>query len=370
MMAILIPILKFFRWLFLPLIRSQVEVTGKQNPPKEPQFTEDQVITPPRSFKIGWFSAEFLYLYPNMAAVLFTHTGNPILPARGGFMADLDVGTYTLQYIDLRERRKVMRNIQDTSSEGAQVAMTIVITYQVKDARRLLGMERPLDIFFTACTAAIKGFIRSHAHDDLVCVQDSTLIADADIIRHIQQQVNQNPSCRAFTILDIGILERLGDPKIVEIQRGRVLQGQQTLSEQESLRQKEKITDQKESLLLREGEMERQKVMLEQHVEELRALIKASLADVEHRIEFQKAELERLRQQPDRQHEYALKALEVRAEALHALTQMNLTPGFPRTQEESRTLEELLKKISDTPVPGSSPLAALTSSLEGLLPKD
>lgn len=372
MTAILILFLRFLRGLFLPLIRLAVETRGRQEAPPEPQFSEDQILTPPRPFRIGWFNADFLHLYPNLQAALFSRSGQTLsFPSQGGFLGELEVGAYTLQYIDLRERRKVLRNIQDTSAEGAQVAMSLAVTYQVKDSRRLLGMEKPLEILFSACAAALKSFIRAHAHDDLVCVSGGAAIPDAEIARYVQQQVNQNPACRAFTILDIHILERQGDPRIVEIQRQRLLQQQESLTQQEALRQREKIADQEESLLLRTGEIERQRLFQEQQAAELRALIQTSLAEVENRIAFQKAEVERLRQQPDRQHEYALKALEVRAEALRALAQMNLTPGFPRTPEESRTLDELLKKISDAPpLPGGGPLDNLGPSLLGLLPRD
>ncbi|MBN2148873.1 MAG: hypothetical protein JW726_15910 [Anaerolineales bacterium] len=360
---------KNVRALFLPWIRSHVEETGRQVAPPEPKFTEDQLITPPKPFHIRWTTADFLYVYPNTAAVLTTHTGEQLFPDAGGFLENMEVGKYSLQYVDLRERRKILNNIQDTSAEGSQVSISIAVTYFVTHPKRLLAMDKPLQILFTTCTAALKSFIRSHAHDDLVCVQYNTLIEDSTIARHIIQQVNQNQACRAFTLLDVSILERQGDPRILEIQRARRVQEQQSLSRQEELRQQEKLADQEESLVIREGEVNIQRMIQEQRMEEARAMIEATRADIAQRIQFQLNKVEEMRQLPERQHEMSLKALDIRSEALHALMQMYTTPGFPRTVEDARRLEEMLQKISDIPsLNHSGTLTALSSTLDGLLP--
>lgn len=349
------------------LIRWWVEYWGRREQATPPSFHKE-IITPPVNFLTGSFNADYLYIFPDTAAVITTPEGKRFVVTKGGYV-DLVYGVYTLQYIDLHKHMDVLPPVRADSKDGLPVSLSVNLTWQVTPTNptAVMGLDQPLGIFLTACSTAVKSFIRSHKHDELVLGLDGVRVEDAEISRYIVREVGQNQACRGFTIIDVRVTDRQGDPKLIEIQQARIVQEKNTLSEKEKLQQQRELVDQREDLIRRQAGTDRLQVEQQVNLAEIQAMFEARRAEIRYQIEVLSAEVERLRKLPERQHEQALEALKVREKLAEALIQFQAIQGFPRNMDEAQTLAEILRSLPDTTSSTSTPLTLLSSSLSSLM---
>ena len=111
--------------------------------------------------------------------------------------------------------------------------MIVSINYKVSDPAQVVKVSTPLQTLFSVCEAAIKNFIITHQHDELIGEPGNTqFIADYKIIDSIHAQIANNQACRAFWVMNIIIKERFGNPEISKLRRDRNIQKNQFINRQ------------------------------------------------------------------------------------------------------------------------------------------
>jgi hypothetical protein len=361
--------------LILPVLE---RIFGPPPPMKEPVFPNDQILTPVYNYRAGFISQNYLYVFPLAAAIVNTQSGKLLWLKEGGY-PNLPMGTHKLQYVDMHERTLVLSKVCGKSAEGSDVCLSVAFTWQVSDPLVVVSMQDPIGTLRVACEAAVKGLMRSYPHDQLVCVQDTSLIPDTTIARTIAHQLVQNQACRGFTMLNIAIIEREGDPSMLAIQEQRRLQLRRTQSEVESLAQQQKIVEQRKALKATEGEVDQQNKEIETRLAKMQAQFEAEKAEIMIKAQALVTSLELWRQQPERLQGQAMRGLDVRLEAIKALIEAQKAGGFPRNTEDLTIIQQIISGLPDYgELPGysgileyqnheTSPVERLSKTLERLM---
>ncbi len=348
------------------LLRSWVEYQGSRKRGVPPQFG-NQIITPPTSFTTGKFGADYLYVYPDCAAVLTAPHGQRILIERGGY-ADLPAGVYSLHYVDQRKHLTSLPVVTARSADGPQVGLAINLNWQVKDPLAVMSIDQPINVLLASATTILKSFIQSHKHDELAQGQDRLRVDDAVIQRYVTHEIGQIQACRGFAILDVQVTSRQGDPALLEIQQARQVQEKKTSAEKDKLQQEKELVDQREQLLRRQGEANKIQAEQEAELAKLRDEFAVQRAELHYQMDVLQAEIERLRKLPDHQHEEAMASIQARAKALETMLQGLAAKGFMLNGDEARVIDSITRSMSDSSAASSTPLTLLSASLNQLMP--
>lgn len=352
--------------LWKSLLRSWVEYKGRRKRGVAPPFGA-QVITPPTSFITGRLDADYLYVYPDCAAVLTAPDGERSVVSRGGYV-DLPGGVYTLQYVDQRKHLTSLPVVSARSADGPQVGLSINLSWQVIDPLLVMSIDQPINVLMASATTAIKSFIQSHKHDELAQGQERTRIDEAVIKRYITHEIGQNQACKGFAIIDVQVTSRQGDPALLEIQQARLVQEKKTSTEKDKLQQEKELVDQKELLLRRQAETNKMQVEQEAELAKMRDEFAVQRAELHYQMDVLQAEIERLRKIPDHQHEEVMESIRARAHALEALLQGLASKGFILNGDEARVIEGITRAMPDSSAATSTPLTMLSASLNRLMP--
>ncbi len=343
-----------------------VKMFGPPKPINPPVFSHDQIITRPGDYWVGLIGQDYLYMFPMMVALITTQDGQ-VVPVKEGNYPPLPRGAHKLQYVDLREKTTQLRTT-GPSAEGYAVRLAVMLTWKIADPAKVISIQEPVATLLLAGEAAIKRLIRSHQHDQLVCAEGNQLISDGQIGHFILEELKTNQACRCFSFVNIDVLERTGDPKVVEIQQTKQLQEKQIQSDLITITQQQRLAEQKKALVTTKGEVDREQVIIETQLAELQANFEARRTEILTHAQRLVAELERIREQPDRLHEQALKGLEVRKEALKSLIEAQRAGGFPRNYDDLRLIQAIVSSLPTYPAVASNSVMMLSSTLEGLMP--
>ncbi len=325
--------------IILSIARWLIENRGRKIGISPIIFPETEIVSEPYNFQMGMFGS-FLPLPSMTAAILTSPTGKREAFIEGGYIK-LDYGSYTLEYVDRRERFYTFPTIKMATSDGPEISLNISISYQVTHPLRILDVRNPLTSFFSACDASIKSFIRSHKHDEIINEQDGDIsIDDTEIAQYIISQIVHNQACRAFTLINVMVRERLGDRKILEIRQSRLVQDRASRASRENILQQQEIADEQKIL-------EQKKAEQDGSIKELQTRFEANRQQIMYSAKELDVELENLRNAPHFQQERYLKALEVKQRALESLIQAQAMPGFPRDKNEKELVESIVNSIKD-----------------------
>jgi len=317
------------------------EYWGRRREPPQIAFGETSILTQPAPFMVGalllpFFPGCYLSLPPMTAAIVTSNTGEKMVFVQGGYK-ELPDGAYTLQYVDLRERTFNFPAIIASTMDGSKVSLTISINYKVNDPLEIANVAKPLDALLTACESAIKKFITTHSHHEIIGEPGSQpAISDDEIIDSIKQQVTHNQACQAFELLDVVLKERYGDPKVSALKQEYLVQEKKSAIEREGLIQQQEIAEEQKRLAIIKAECE-------QLLQELQAQTEARRSEILEPARRLSVELEYLQSLPEMQY---LK-LETLGKALEALIRTQTIAGFPRDANDTQLLKNILSALAE-----------------------
>ena len=316
-------------------IRDWKEFWGRKKIIEPIPFTETSILTQPVTFRIG-YKGDFVQLPANTAGIITSATGQKQVIVQGGFY-ELDEGAYTIQYVDLRERTFTFSNVTASTINGSDVSLSVSITYKINDPTQVVNISTPLQTLFSVCDGAIKNFIVTHRHDELIGEKNNEkYISDYDIIRHIKERVAMNQTCRAFWLIDVVIVERYGNPDINKLKHERLVQENQSLIQRENIIQQQGIAEEEKILSTKKLEQDR-------IVKEGDAQIEARRSAILEEANRLRVELDNLRKDPDIQ----MRKIDALAKALETLTQAYIKSGFSRGLNEGGVLESFSRSLAD-----------------------
>jgi hypothetical protein len=190
---------------------------GSRKKLQDISFPENEIVSPPYLRKVSRISqATFVNLHPTHFAVAIAPDGR-IINLKGGYNM-LPSGYYNIHYVDKRNRVNHIPRTEETTSDGFQVAMELVISYRVIDPIRALEIQNPVDTLLRLIQANLKEFIRSHKYDEIMGDLDGKKIDNDQVVVYIkEQQISRSPLARLFYILDVVVKERIGDPRVIEL---------------------------------------------------------------------------------------------------------------------------------------------------------
>jgi hypothetical protein len=154
---------------------------------------------------------------------------------------DLPLGSATVQFIHTARQRRVLAPMEGLSQDKWRVTLNVQVEFEVREPWRVAQAAQPLatlDAVVTTCTLAQ---IESMTHDALTGSQDGVdttprgrPVGLEAITAGILQRVRQRESLDGLWVVDLIIVERMGDERRVQImqeasvERARLSEEQRT----------------------------------------------------------------------------------------------------------------------------------------------
>ena len=327
---------------YLPFARAWKEFWGRRKVMEPIPFTETSIMTLPTTFRIKTHG-HYLLLPSLAAAIITSPTGHKQVFTEGGYK-ELQEGAYTIQYVDLSERYINLPRITAATRQGSDVSLTVSLNYKIYDPTQIITVAEPLKTLLSVCEAALKNFIITHRHEELISELGSDqFVSDNEIIQYIKEQVAMNQSCRAFWVMNVIIKERYGNPEIGNLKHKDLVQEKRSLTELHRVIQQQGIAEEHKVVATKEAEEN-------QIVKELQSLTEANQSEILKHARLLEIELEGMRKTIDTKQEQALKMIDVKQEALKTLLHLNQISGFPRDGNELKLMEKILDSLSETQI--------------------
>jgi hypothetical protein len=267
--------------------------------------------------------AYYLNLHPSQYAVAIAPDGQ-FINVNGGYN-ELPPGRYILHYIDRQNRVCVIPQISETTLDGAQVTLELVITYRVIDPIRAMETQQPVDTFFVFIQSDLKEFIRTHKYEDLVGDNAGRAVDHGLVSRYIRDQHRgRDEMARLFRIAEVVVEGRTGDPKLTEIRENFQVQKWQNIAQSELQKQNQELG---EKIAAQEAEIKR-----------IRAQSQAVEQEILQKMESQRIELENERAEQQLQQQRVMHAMD-------AITQALANPAYPYDPRGVEIIKDLLGEI-------------------------
>lgn len=304
-----------------------LESGGRSRTALRYSFRENEIVTAGISMKVSpWWNAIYLNLHPTHYAVAIGPDGR-IMNLRGGFNK-LIPGRYTIHYVDKQNRVTVVPRTTETTFDGFQASLELVVTYRVIDPIKALEVQQAVDTLIVFIQSDLKEFIRSHKYNEIVGDMDGSKIDNDLVTRYIKDQhATRHQMSKLFFIADVVVEEKIGDPRVNEIREKYQLNQRQYVADSEIQRQNQ--------------ELEKKVADQEAAIKQIRTTSEANLQDVIQKMELQRIELEKARAELQFKQEKWLRAID-------AISQSFSTQAYPRDPREVELIGELLNAMGES----------------------
>lgn len=324
--------------IFIPIL---VE-SGKRKLPPQITFAPNEICSPRQNRKVSSFTnALYINLSPKLYAVAVSPDGKPF-NLKGGLNYPLESGRYSVHYVSREQRQAVIPKVSETTADGAQVSLELIINYKVADPVKALEVEQPVESLIAFIKADLQEYIRSHAYDEILGDSAMLQIDNNLISRYIKEKHNtRHQLSKLFFIADIAVEERTGDPKLMEIRGNYQLEQRQNIATRELTKQKQ--------------ELEKKLAVQEADIKRIRAEADAKQQDIMRKMELQNMQLERARADLQFRQDRMQRALEAVTRAFSS--------SYPKDPREVEIINQLLHELgSSVGMPGEAASGHETST--------
>jgi hypothetical protein len=304
-----------------------LERQGRKRSALRYPFRDDEIVSQAYLMRVSsWFNAYYLNLHPSHYAIAITPAGR-LINVRGGYNALLP-GRYILHYVDRQNRVSVIPRVTETTLDGAQVSLELVITYQVVDPFLALEVQQPLETFFVFIQSDLREFIRTHKYDEIVGDTVGHAVNTNLVAQYIRDQHRtREQMSKLFKILEVVVEEKTGDPKLTEIRGKFEAKQRQNVADSELLRQNQ--------------DLERRVASQDAEIQRIKAKADATEQEIRQKMDLQTIELEKARAELDFRQKKMMRAMDAIAQAFAA-------PTYPRDPREVEIIKELLGALGGT----------------------
>lgn len=315
------------------LVRIWLESRGRRRRSPQFDFPVNEIYSRGEVRHISFLTnALYINLHSTLYAVGIAPDGK-IFNLKGGFNYPLFPGRYTVHYVDKQNRVAAIPRVSETTLDGSQVTLELVITYRVSDPVKAFEVQHPVDNLFVLIQSDLKGFIRSHSYDEIIGGNDGRMVDNGLVERYVRDQhASRHQMSKLFFIADIVVREKLGDPKLTAIRGNFQIEQRQNIADNELLKQNQ---DLQKKVAAQDAEIRR-----------IKAQSDVEQQDILQKMHFQKIDLEQARMEL----QYRQGKME---RAMSAITQALSAPTYPRDPRELEIIKELLGELSSHP--GASP---------------
>jgi hypothetical protein len=199
------------------LMRIWVEYNGRKRLAQPYAFTNYEIITPGIVFHTSYlFPVIYLNLHPTLYAVCVFPDGK-MQKIYGGLNIPFHSGNYVVHYVDKTDRQSELLKITENTLDAARIVLAVNITYRISDPIKAFDIQKPVATLFSQIQADLKEYIRTRQYEDLIGNDDSQVIDSSLVAKYIKQQHNaRHPMSKVFTIIDVIVQEKEGDPTFIE----------------------------------------------------------------------------------------------------------------------------------------------------------
>ncbi len=344
--------------------RFWVESQGRKRPAPRYSFPSNQIVSPEIEMYISpLWQAIYLNLHATHYAVAVGPDGR-VIHLQGGYNFPLPDGHYTLHLIDKQDRMFEMPRISETTRDGAQISLDLIITYRVIDPIRALNVQQPVDMLLAFITADLKEFIRSHDYDDIIGDNKEHTIENELVSHHIKNQhTSRHQISKLFWIENIVVKEKIGDPKLTEIRGDFQVRQRQFVANSELTKQNQ--------------ELEKKVASQDAEIKQIKA---KSEADQQEIMQKMKMEFERAKAEMQAELQYRQETM---TKAMNTIGQALSAAGFPLDARAMELIRDIIgefrgqtnpevtsdvsqKKISSPQQPGTINVEKIDSLTETL----
>ncbi len=335
-----------------------LEAWGRRRPAPRYLFPSDQIMTEGTALNASSFwGGTYINLPRTLYAIVEGPDGKAI-PLQGGYNS-LSAGRYTLYYVDKQDRAFVMPRLTETTRDGAQVSLDLVITYRVTDPVRALDVPEPVSRLLTFISADLKEFIRSHNYDDIIGDNKEQTIKDELFSHHIKDQhTSRHQISKLFMIESIVVKEKIGDPKLTEIREDLQVKKRQTVANSELTQQNQ--------------ELEKQVASQDAEIKRIKAESEAEQQKIKEAMKIQSLKFEQAKNDMQYRQETMIRAMNAIGQALAGSTyptdarQMQIIKDIIAEFRGQTNLEALPGNPSTDAPPPAKPAAFNTEKVSSL----
>lgn len=309
--------------IFIPIL---VE-SGKRKLAPQIIFAPNEICSPRQTRNVSpWTNALYINLSPKLYAVAISPDGKPFI-LKGGINYPLDSGKYSIHYVSREQRQAIIPKVSETTTDGAQVSLELIINYRVADPVKALEVEQPVESLIAFIKADLQEYIRSRAYDEILGDTAMTQIDNSLVSRYIKEKHNnRHQLSKLFFIADIVVKERTGDPKLMEIRENYQIEQRQNTATRE-------LTNQKQVL-------EKKLAIQEADIKRIRAEADAKQQDIMRKMELQNMQLEKARADLQFRQDRMQRALEAVTRAFSS--------SYPKDPREVEIINQLLHELGSS----------------------
>ena len=298
-----------------------LEARGREKPAPKYAFQENEIVSNPYPRKVSsLWNATYLRLHPSHYAVAIGPDGR-LLQLKGGINTLLP-GQYNIHYIDKQNRVARIPRTSETTCDGFQVALELLITYRVIDPIKALEVDQAVDTLLRFIQSDLREFIRSHKYDDLLGDSEGHKLDNDQVGLYIKERhTGRYPLSKLFLIADVVIREKSGDPKMIELREKQQINQRQFAAQSEMQRQTQ--------------ELEKKIVEQEAAIKQIKVESDAKLQETIKKLDLQRIELENARAEFQFRQDKWMRAMDAIGEAFSS-------PAFSRDPQVVEIIWQLL----------------------------
>ncbi len=234
----------------------------------------------------------------------------------------------------------MLPRVSETTRDGSQVSLELVLTYRVIDPIKALDVQQPVETLQVFINSDLKEFIRSHAYDEIVGGNHTRGIDSAQISNFVKDQhAGRHQMFKLFFIADIVVQQQVGDPMLSEIRDNFQREQRQNAAASELFKQKQ--------------ELETQVASQAAEIQQIKAQANAREQEILQKMKLQSMEVERARAELNYQQEIMRRAMDAIGQAFSA-------SAYPMDPREVEIIRDIIGELR-----GNSSLTAEAKSAKG-----
>lgn len=263
--------------------------TGRKRLVEPYEFSEHEVISPAFFLRVSYvINGMYLNLHPTLYAVCILADGTR-KKLEGGVNFPFPPGKSTIHFIDKTDRKSELLKITENTLDAARISLALRITYRITDPVKVFEVQRPVETLFSMVEADLKEYIRTRQYEDLIGSDDNQVIDSELIAKYVKSQHNARyPMSKVFTIIDVIVQEKEGDPIFIEKRKNYKSQ----MVDGES---KMRIQELNKKIASQEAEMEQLRYQYKAVLEQQKATADVQQNAIRQQISVQELENQKLR---------------------------------------------------------------------------
>lgn len=271
------------------LISWWLEYRGRNQIAGAYAFSAHEIISPGVEYQTSFlFPRIYLNLHPTLYALCIFPDGEKKI-IKGGLNPPFRTGRYVVHYIDKTDRQSEILKVTENTKDAARISLALKVIYRISNPLNVLDIQKPVETLCSQIQADLKEYIRTRNYEDLIGGDNNGVIDSDMVTRYIKQQHGiRYPINQLFSIIDVIIQEKEGDPVFIEKRKNYTSQ----MVDGES---KMRIQELNKKIASQEAEMEQLRYQYKAVLEQQKATADVQQNAIRQQISVQELENQKLR---------------------------------------------------------------------------